>query len=169
MRLRNKLDGTTQSAELEVHRFGDGRSQFLLFLHHADGSVATLGNVAAAIAVELMDCTPQELVALRLAGFHLARAGTGQPGLQRLARLLTAAKRKPLSRLANSARGAARSESFRKQESVGGRTDRSRSHAAHHGKNYEGAPHRFGPKRHSPTGSRVQRDSRERELATKGA
>jgi hypothetical protein len=141
MLVRNKIEELTCLADLRLQRGAGGHSQFVLLLHRPNGA-ATLGIIAAAIACELIEYTPQELVALRLAGFRLPVAGAKQPNLPRLTGLLTHSnKRKARSRGA-SARANARSHA--PQTVTSGQSAQSRTHPRYRDKH----PGGFAPAHH---------------------
>jgi hypothetical protein len=169
MRIRNKLDNTTQLAELELQKSGSGQARFLLFLHHDDGSVTTMGNVAAAIACELAECTPQEKVALLLAGFQLPTAGKSEPSQKRLLQLLRATKRKSRRHSAPGKPEPARSKSYAEQKHLGGYSVHHRSDAAHDGEKYKSAPHPFRSRDNAHKDVEVSHQSHHRGSATKSA
>ncbi|HLW68881.1 MAG TPA: hypothetical protein VKS79_26455 [Gemmataceae bacterium] len=139
MRVRNKIDDTTHQAELELQRFGDGHSQYVLFLHDSGGQPTALGSMVAAIACELIDYTRQELMALRLAGFRLPIASQKKPMLTRLTGLLRTAKQKPGRRRARTVKVGIRPGSFVERKTTGKELAHNRTHPGCREKNHHRA------------------------------
>jgi hypothetical protein len=96
MRVRDKVDGGTFVAQLDLRRIGTGHSDFVLVLQDKieAGHSNTMGRVAASVGCELIEATPEELAALLLAGFQLPRHCHHQHQLPRLASVLQAVRRK---------------------------------------------------------------------------
>jgi hypothetical protein len=95
MRVRNKLDGGTFVAELDLRRMGNHHSDYVLLLHDDyAGADLAMGRFAASLGYELVEATPEEWAALLLAGFRLPRNSPKHARVPRLITLLQAAKRK---------------------------------------------------------------------------
>lgn len=71
MRLRNKVDGNTLVAELDIGRMADQLSRYVLVLYDDIGGAAALGPLVASVGYEVVESTPEEWAALTLAGFQL--------------------------------------------------------------------------------------------------
>jgi hypothetical protein len=122
MRIRNKMDNSTWNGELKLQRSADGHSQFVLLLHRDGGPAAKFGSMAAGIACELVDYTPEEMLALNLAGFRLAAVSPKHPRLGGITQLLRKARMKPRRRLPRKAIGRAHSGTLAHSKSSAGHT-----------------------------------------------
>jgi len=92
MRIRNKVDGSTFVAELDIGRMADQHSCHVLVLHDDIGGAAALGPLAASVGCEIVESTPAEWAALMLAGFQLPHERRKRSPLQQLTCLVRAMK-----------------------------------------------------------------------------